>query len=91
MPATLTKENANRITRIDNGNVVVIPKGVFSQGDMLILFNNSDGFITLESKIEKTYQSGTKWTRTLIEWPPRAVINVIFVDDDLAVASVGIT
>lgn len=87
----LTKDNANRITRVDNGSVVVIPSGVFTQGDMLIMFNNSDAFITLESKIEKTYQSGTKWARTLIEWPPRSVVNVIFVDDDLVVASVGIT
>ncbi len=87
----LTKDNANRITRIDNGSLVEIPKGVFSKGDMLILFNNSDSFITLESKIEKTYQSATKWTRTMIEWPPRAIVNVIFVDDNLVVASVGIT
>jgi hypothetical protein len=91
MEVTLTKENANKITRIDNGSLVEIPKGVFSKGDMLILFNNSDAFITLESRIEKTYTSGTKWTRTMIEWPPRAIINVIFVDDDLVVASVGIT
>lgn len=86
----LTKDNANRITRIDNGSLVEIPTGVFSKGDMLILFNNSDAFITLESKIEKTYQSGTKWIKTMIEWPPRAIVNVIFVDDDLVVASVGI-
>ena len=46
--------------------------------------------ISLESKIEKTYQSGTKWVKTIIEWPPRSVVNVIFVDDDLVVASVGI-
>jgi ABC-type metal ion transport system substrate-binding protein len=88
---SLTKDQANKITRIDNGDVVTIPAGVFAKGDMLILFNNSDGFITLESKIEKTYQSATKWTRTMIEWPPRAIVNVIFVDDDLVVASVGIT
>jgi len=88
---SLTKDQANKITRIDNGDVVTIPAGVFAKGDMLILFNNSDGFITLESKIEKTYQSATKWTRKMIEWPPRAIVNVIFVDDDLVVASVGIT
>jgi hypothetical protein len=87
----LKKEQANRITRIDNGSVVIIPKNVFIEGDMLILFNNSDAFITLESKIEKTYQSGTKKTKLMIEWPPRTILNVIFVSDDIVVTSVGIT
>ena len=91
MPATLTKDNANRITKVDNGNVVVIPNGVFTQGDMLILFNNSDSFITLESKVERTYKSGTSWTRKIVEWPPRTIVNVIFVENDLVVISVGIT
>lgn len=86
---TLTKEQANKITRIDNGDVVTIPAGVFAKGDMLILFNNSDNFITLESKVENSYVSGSKTPRTCIEWPCRAIINAIFVDDNLLV--VGVT
>ena len=91
MQVTLTKENANKITRIDNGSLVEIPKGVFVKGDMLILFNNSDAVITLDSKIEKTYSSGSKWTNAVIQWPPRGIVNVIFVNDDLVVTSVGAT
>ena len=83
---TLTKEQANKITRIDNGDVVTIPAGVFAKGDMLILFNNSDETIKLESKIKVTYRSGSKEPRTVLNWPPRAIINLIFVDDDLLVS-----
>ena len=83
---TLTKEQANKITRIDNGDVVTIPSEVFAKGDMLILFNNSDETIKLESKIKVTYRSGSKEPRTVLNWPPRAIINLIFVDDDLLVS-----
>lgn len=86
----LTKDNANKITCINQSSVVCIPQGVFSKGDMLMLFNNSDNFITLESRVEKTYRSGQKSPRTMIEWPPRTIVNVVFVDDNLAVVGVGV-
>ena len=34
---------------------------------------------------------GTSWTRKIVEWPPRTIVNVIFVENDLVVISVGIT
>jgi len=84
----LTKDNANKITCINQSSVVRISQGIFSKGDMLMLFNNSDNFITLESRVEKTYRSGQKTPRTMIEWPPRTIVNVVFVDDNIAVVGV---
>ena len=86
----LSKNNANKITCINESSVVSIPEGVFSQGDMLMLFNNSDNFIALESKVQKTYKSGQNNLRTVIEWPPRTLVNVVFVAADLAVVTVEI-
>ena len=87
----LTKDNANKITCVNQSKVVTVPEGVFSQGDMLMLFNNSDDFITLESKVQKTYRSGQKTPKTMIEWPPRTLVNVVFVSADLAVVTVELT
>lgn len=87
----LTKDNANKITCINQSKVVTLPEGVFSQGDMLMLFNNSDDFICLESRVEKTYQSGQRTLKTMIGWPPRSLMNVVFVDADLAVVTVELT
>ena len=87
----LTKDNANKITCVNQSKLVSIPEGVFSQGDMLMLFNNSDDFICLESKVQKTYRSGQKAPKTMIEWPPRSLVNVVFVTADLAVVTVELT
>ena len=84
----LTKNNANKITCINESKVVSIPSGEFKQGDMLMMFNNSDDFITLESQHIKTYISGRREPRTGIEWPPRTLVNVVFIKDDLVVVKV---
>ena len=86
----LTIKNANKITCINENKVVRIPKGEFNQGDMLMLFNNSDDFITLESQHIPTYLSGRKHPKTMIEWPPRTLVNVVFIKDDLAVVKVEV-
>jgi hypothetical protein len=91
MSITLTKDHANRVTCINNGSVVYLPANVFAQGEMLMLFNNSDNFITLQSHVEKTYQSGRKLPKPVFEWPPRTLVNVIFIANDLAVVSVEIS
>jgi hypothetical protein len=86
----LSKDNANKITCINESKVVNLPEGVFTQGDMLMLFNNSDDFITLQSEVKNTYLSARKEPRTVIEWPPRALVNIVFIKDDLAVVKVEI-
>ena len=84
----LTKDNANKITCINESKLVSIPLGEFNQGDMLMLFNNRDDFITLESQHIKTYVSGSNQPRTVIEWPPKTLVNVVFIKDDLIVIKV---
>ena len=86
----LNRNNANKITCINQSKVVSILANEFSQGDMLMLFNNSDDFITLESQHIKTYVSGHKEPRTVIEWPPRTLVNVVFIQDDLIVVKVEV-
>lgn len=90
MTFTLTKENANRITKIDHSSVVLIPAEEFSQGDALILFNNSDEFIAIQSEVENTYRSASPKKRKFFEFPPRSLVNAVFIDKDILVITVGI-
>ena len=89
MSYTLSKTDANKIVKVDQGGVVTLPSNVFSKGDALIIFNNTDEFISIHSLVEKSYRSSRAKKRAFIEFPPRALANAIFIDDDIVVISVG--
>lgn len=89
MSFEFNRDHLGKIIRLDALEVVRLPDGVFKQGDILVLFNNTDKFTTLESKVEATYRSAMPKHKTHLELPPRALINIIFVADNIAVLTVG--
>ncbi|NDD55145.1 hypothetical protein EBZ39_14995 [bacterium] len=86
MMYVLKPEDANKVIKIENSIGVVVPEG-FPVGTVFIMFNNSDSFITIESKQMTTYVSARQKPRTHIEFPPRGMVNVIIVDEKTAVVS----
>lgn len=91
MTFTVRKEHANKLLRIENGTpVVLVPAGEFAAGDALIMFNDSDNFITLQSQISRTYRSGFAKAYEFFEVAPHALINAVFVDADTLVITVGV-
>jgi hypothetical protein len=89
MSYVLSKTDVGKIVRVDQGGVVTIPSGVFSKGDAMIIFNNTDEFISINSLVENSYRSSRAKKRNFIEFPPRSLANAIFIDDDIVVISVG--
>lgn len=87
MSFQLSKEQVGKITRVDNGTVVILPKDVFASGDVLVMFNNSDKFVTIHSSVPNTYVSGRRQKRSAVEFVPRAIASIMFVDNDIAVIS----
>jgi len=85
----LAREHLGKIIRLDVLTVVTLPDNVFKQGEILVLFNNTDNFTTLESKVANNYRSAMAKNKTFFEVPPRALINIVFVADDIAVLTVG--
>lgn len=59
-------------------------------GDIFVMFNNTDKFTTLESKVKCTYRSSMPKHKTHWEIPPKALINIVFVADNIAVMTVGV-
>jgi hypothetical protein len=82
----LTRDNANKITCVNESAQVVIPDNTFVQGDLLMLFNNTDRPVLLESRVASTYKSGCKVT--LLTWPAKTLANVVFIQDAVAVVTV---
>lgn len=81
----LAKEHANKIVNIEHSSVVVIPAGEFSQGDMLILFNNKDESGSIQCDVPNSYRSGYTTKHRFIEFPPRSIVNAVFIDKDTVV------
>jgi len=85
----LAREHLGKIIRLDVLTVVTLPDNVFKQGEILVLFNNTDKFTTLESKVANNYRSAICINKSFFEIPPRALINIVFVADDIAVLTIG--
>lgn len=90
MNLVLGKEHLGKIVRLDVVTVVTLPEKVFKEGDILVMFNNTDKFTTLESKVKCTYRSSMPKHKTHWEIPPKALINIVFVADNIAVMTVGV-
>lgn len=85
----LAREHLGKIIRLDVLTVVTLPDNVFKQGEILVLFNNTGEFTTLESKVTNNYRSAMPQNKNFLEIPPRALINIVFVADDIAVLTIG--
>lgn len=85
----LNRDHLGKIIRLDAPTIVDVPDGVFKEGDILVLFNNTDAGTTVQSKVKNSYHSG-RGERSLIEFPRRSLLNVIFVADDTVVYTVGL-
>lgn len=83
----LGKDHAQTIVRVKDAKVVTVPKDTFTAGQTVILFNETNDIITLESKVETTYISGHSNPRTMIEFPPKMLVTLLFLDDQTAVVT----
>ena len=90
MSFEFNRDHLGKIIRLDALEVVRLPDGVFKQGDILVMFNNTNKFTTLESKVEATYRSSMPKHNTHWEIPTRALVNIVFVADNIAVMTVGV-
>jgi len=85
----LKKEHVNKILNLEDCPVVKIEHNEFSEGDVLIMFNNSPEYGTIECDLLNSYQSGYSLRRTHLEFPPRSLVNAVFINKDTVVFSRG--
>jgi hypothetical protein len=85
----LNREHLGKIIRLDTTKVVEVPDGVFKEGDILVLFNNTTSGATVQSRVKNSYHS-SRGARSMIELPTKSLLNVVFVADDTVVYTVGL-
>jgi hypothetical protein len=85
----LDRSHLGKIVRLDKELVLELPDGVFKEGDILVLFNNTDKSTCVQSKVKNSYHSG-RGERTLFDFPRRSLLNILFVSDDTVVFTAGL-
>lgn len=86
----LKKEHVNKVINIVDQTIVHVEENEFSEGDVLILFNNSAEYATIQCDVPNTYRSGFAKKWNFIEFPPRCLLNAVFVNKDTVVFARGI-
>lgn len=85
----LNRDHLGKIIRLDTFAVLELPDGVFKEGDILVLFNNTYQSTMVDSQVKNSYHSG-RGEKTKIEFPRKSLLNVVFVADDTVVFTVGL-
>ena len=83
----LDRSAVGRVIKIDSEKVVEVPHGIFSAGDVVIFFNNTNEFVCIDCKVPNSYLSAYRHRRAMIEVPPKALGNLLFIDADTVVFS----
>lgn len=88
---TLQTSDVGKFLVIGSGGAVTLPDSTFSPGDVVVLFNNTSGSVTLTCSTTTTYMAGTDTDKATISLATRGVANVLFISGTVAVVSGNVT
>lgn len=84
---TLATSDVGQYIQIGSGGSITIPNSTFSAGDIVSLFNNTAGNITITCSTANAYIAGTDVNKTSVTLGPRGVATVLFITSTLCVIS----
>ena len=88
---TLAITDVGKYVQISTGGSIVIPDATFSEGDVISLFNNTSGNITITCSITTAYIGGTDSDKATMTLATRGVATVLFISGTVCVVSGNVT
>ena len=89
---TLNNADRGEFVQVDTGGSIVVPQLTFAAGDVVIIYNNTAGAVTLTtSNLASAYISGVNTSRTSVSLATRGVCNILYLSPTTAVLSGNIT
>lgn len=76
---TLSTTDVGKYVQIGSGGSIVIPTGIFAEGDTVLLYNNHTSNITITCSALTTYISGINTASTSATLLTRGVASVLFI------------
>jgi hypothetical protein len=88
---TLATTDVGEFIQISTGGSIVIPNSTFAAGDVVSLFNNTSGSITITCSTTNAYIAGTDTNKASMTLATRGVATILFVTSTLCVVSGNVT
>ena len=76
---TLAVGDVGKYVQIGSGGSITIPDATFAEGDIISLFNNTTGNITITCTITTAYIAGTDTDKATMTLATRGVATILFI------------
>lgn len=76
---SLAATDVGKVIEVGSGGSIIVPDATFAIGDVVIIFNNTSGSITMTMTITNAYIAGTDADKATIDVATRGVANILFV------------
>lgn len=87
----LTTTDVGKFIGVGSGGSITIPDATFAAGDIISLFNNTSGNITITCSITTAYISGTNSDKATMTLATRGVATILFISGTVCVVSGNVT
>ena len=84
---TLATSDVGKYVQVGSGGSIVIPDAIFSDGDVVSVFNNTSGDVTITCSITTAYLAGVNSDRASLTLQTRGLMTVLFVSGTVCVVS----
>lgn len=84
---TLDLPDIGKYVQVGSGGSITIPNSTFAEGDIISIFNNTTGAITITCTITTAYIAGTDADKATVSLATRGVATILFISGTVCVIS----
>jgi hypothetical protein len=84
---TLATADVGKYVQVGTSGAIVIPDATFAEGDIVAIFNNTTGNITITCTITTAYIAGTDADKATVTLATRGVASILFISGTVCVIS----
>lgn len=88
---TLATGDVGKYVQVGTSGSITIPDATFSEGDVISIFNNTTGNITITCTITTAYIAGTDADKATMTLATRGLATILFISGTVCVVSGNVT
>jgi hypothetical protein len=88
---TLATADVGKYVQVGSGGSITIPDATFAEGDIVSIFNNTTGNITITCTITTAYIAGTDSDKATMTLATRGTATILFISGTVCVVSGNVT